>query len=65
MTAINEFTKVRLKSGIIAVIMEIFDNGAAFLAEIETEKDFWDIITVERSDIVSVLKEQIVDLEEV
>jgi preprotein translocase subunit YajC len=59
----TEYTKIKLKSGLVAVIMEVFDDGGAFLVEVETEPDSWEIFTVNRSDIASVLKEKIVNLE--
>jgi len=54
---IQEFTKVKLKTGVIAVVMEVFDKGAAFLVEYETGEDSWDTMTVAGEDIASILKE--------
>ena len=63
MIAIEEFTKVRLKSGVVAVVMEIFEEGAAFLVEVETKLNSWETSTVERSEIVAVLNETVTRLE--
>ena len=63
MTAISEFTKVRLKSGVVATVLEGLGNGEAFLVEVETEVDDWDTLTVARGEIVAVLNEVLVAME--
>jgi len=63
MTAISEFTKVRLKSGVVATVLEVLGNGEAFLVEVETEVDDWDTLTVARGEIVAVLNEVLVAME--
>lgn len=53
---IEEFDKVRLRSGLTAYVVEILGNGAAFLADIDYE-DGTKTEFIHPEDIAEVLKE--------
>lgn len=61
---IIEYSKIRLDSGVIAVVVEVLKDGEAFLVEVETEGqgDSWEIISVPRSQVVSLVEEEEVSL---
>lgn len=54
---LKEFQKIRLKSGKTAHIVEVFDNGKAYLADIYDGNGEYDTETIKPSDIASLIVE--------
>ena len=54
---IEEFDKVRLRSGLTASIVEILGNGEAFLADVDYDDDI-ETEFIHPEDIVEVLRKR-------
>lgn len=52
---IEEFDKIRLKDGRTASIVEVLEEGVAYLADVDLPGPEWDTITVWQKDIESVI----------
>ena len=53
MTQINQYDKVRLKTGLVGRIMEVFGMGELFIVDVELAPGKYDTIDVKPSDIKS------------
>ena len=53
---IKPFDKIRLKSGVVAWILEVFSDGA-YLAEVKTQEGGIDTIEISKSDIIAKIVE--------
>ena len=51
------FQKVRLKSGETGHIVEIFNNGEAYMVELKIEGNEYELVTIHPGDIMSVIVE--------
>ena len=54
---INQYDKVKLNNGRIAVIVEVLEQKKAYIADIEISKGDYETETVLHSDIASVFVE--------
>lgn len=52
---IEQYDKVRLKDGRTAYIVEIFEQGVAYLADVDLPGPEWDTIDIRHEDIESVI----------
>ena len=62
---INQYDHVRLKSGKRAVIVEIWEQGVAYEADIEVASDEYETETIAHADIESMFVEVEVPMERV
>jgi hypothetical protein len=54
---IEQYSKVKLKTGEIAVIIEVFEAGASFLADIKKGEQDYETDEIGMADIASVFVE--------
>jgi hypothetical protein len=54
---IKEFSKIKLKSGKYAVIVEILEYGKAYMADIEISEGDFETKTISHSDIDALIVE--------
>ena len=54
---IEQYNKVKLKSGEYAIIVEICEQGVAYIADIEVEEGDYETETIYHSDILAKIVE--------